>query len=96
MDRTYRFRVTEPGRALFVGIDCLEGERVELSTSLVLRRRALTRVAMSEYLRRQGLQTVRVSGRIYQEAAALLRKGAQVHPHRPVSTELQIPQPGAH
>ncbi len=81
MDQRYHFRISEPGLRLAARVETYEGDRRVLDASLALRRRDMSRSAMTAMLVRHPLMTWRVSATIYLEALRLVAKGVPFHPH---------------
>jgi len=93
MDHDYRLDFTDPGDHLSVRIsNHHEGQRV-FDAALDLRRRPLSRQALSRVLWRSPLLPQRTSAAIYRQALTLRRKGAPVHSHptsRTATTKLEV------
>lgn len=80
MDLTYRWRVSLPGERIAIAIDCERAGARVLDARLALRRRAITRRALTTVLARHPAMTLRVLGGIYGQALRLRLKGAPWHP----------------
>lgn len=81
MDQAYRLRLRQTADSLVVGLSNLEGGRTVFDATLNLRRRELSRSALSRMLWRHPAMTVRVSAAIYLQAFLLRLRGAPVHRH---------------
>ena len=92
MDLTYRWRITEPGADLSMGIRNLRGRETVFSATMSLRRRELTDRSMNHVLLKYPLQTARVGMNIYLHAARLWWKGVTFFPH-PGSQKQQVQHP---
>lgn len=81
MDMQYDWRIGEPLDRLQVSIGAdRSGERV-FDATLALRRRPISRRALTALLLRHPPMTMKVSGAIYAEALRLRLKGIRPHPH---------------
>jgi uncharacterized protein len=77
----YDWRIGEPLDRLQVSIGAdRSGERV-FDATLALRRRPISRRALTALLLRHPPMTMKVSGAIYAEALRLRLKGIRPHPH---------------
>jgi hypothetical protein len=77
----YRWRVGTPGERLGVSIENRDaGGELVFDARLALRRREITRAALTRVLVRHPAMTLRVLGGIYGQALRLRLKGARWHP----------------
>jgi DUF1365 family protein len=81
MDLEYRWRISTPGERLTVAIESRREGELVFDAHLALRRRALSRRALSGVLARYPAMTLRVLAGIYAQALRLRLKGARWHPH---------------
>lgn len=94
MDRRYLLRVGDPAASLTVAFEVLDDrDTSELTASLTLERRPMSRSSLGSALWRHALQPQRVSAGIYGHAAALAWKGARFHSHpgHPLCTSVPNP-----
>jgi uncharacterized protein len=80
MEQRYTWRVVAPGPALAVHIESFQDGRRAFEATLALRRRPLTRAALTRVTARYPAGTLRVLALIYGHALALKLKGVPVHP----------------
>ncbi len=89
MDMEYRWSLSTPGERLFLHIDdCREG-KLDLTASMLLRRREITPLSLATTLARYPLMTVKVIAAIYWQAFRLWWKKATYYPH-PKSLETSV------
>lgn len=81
MERTYQWRFTQPGHALQVNMQVLDGERIDFDATLALQRRPLDARSLARVLWRYPLMTLRVSAAIHWEALRLWLKNNPVYDH---------------
>jgi hypothetical protein len=81
MDQTYEWSSGEPGERLGVRIANRERGELVFEASLALRRRELTRAAMTTVPLTHPPQVLAAIARIYRNAARLKLKGAPFYPH---------------
>jgi uncharacterized protein len=81
MEQTYEWSSGEPGERLGVRLANRERGELVFEASLALRRRELTRAAMTTVPVAHPPQVVAAIARIYGNAARLKLKGAPFHPH---------------
>jgi DUF1365 family protein len=81
MDQIYEFEAGVPGKSLSVRISSFEGGRKVFEAGLALRRRELTREAMTTALVRHPPATAATIGRIYWQALRLRLKEPPRHSH---------------
>ncbi|HVJ97818.1 MAG TPA: DUF1365 domain-containing protein [Acidimicrobiia bacterium] len=81
MDQEYRLDVSTRGERMAVRLAAFENGVLVFDASLALRRREVTRAAMTDMLWRYPLLTLRISFGIYWQALRLWRKGTQVYAH---------------
>jgi DUF1365 family protein len=83
MDQTYAFRATEPGERLVAHIESRpRGEEGRtFDATLSLRRRPLSRGALTRLLARYPAMSLQVVAKIYAQSLRLKLKGAKYHPH---------------
>ncbi|HZV74004.1 MAG TPA: DUF1365 domain-containing protein [Conexibacter sp.] len=80
MGMEYRWRVATPGERLAVTIESRDADgRLVFDAHLALRRRTITRAALTRVLARHPAMTLRVLGGIYGQALRLRLKGARWH-----------------
>jgi DUF1365 family protein len=80
MDQVYEFEAGIPGKSLSVRISSFEGGEKVFEAGLELRRRELTREAMTAALVRHPPATLTTIGRIYWQALKLRLRGAHRQP----------------
>jgi DUF1365 family protein len=85
LDGTYAVHVRDDGDDLRIAIALRQDGDVRLSTSLVLRRRALTDRSLVGLLLRHPLMTQRTMGLIHWHALRLWLRGARFHRHGAVT-----------
>ena len=95
MEQTYRWRLSQPGEALSVSITSFEGERTVFRAALGLRRRELSRAAMSRAMLAYPPAAAATLTRIYWNALKLKAKGAPYHRRPGSSAGAAAPEPGA-
>ena len=83
----YDWMLTAPGERLALTVDVADAAGVVLATSLVMRRRPLTRRSMARLLLRHPPMSLAVLGGIHWQAFLLWRKGTPYHRRRPGSEE---------
>jgi DUF1365 family protein len=83
MDQTYSFRAGEPGERLSVHIESRprDGEGRSFDATLSLRRRPLSRRALTGLLARYPAMSLQVVAKIYAQSLRLKLKGAPYHRH---------------
>jgi DUF1365 family protein len=83
MDQTYAFRATEPGDRLVAHIESRPhgGQGRTFDATLSLRRRELSRGALTRLLARYPAMSLQVVAKIYAQSLRLKLKGARYHPH---------------
>jgi DUF1365 family protein len=83
MDQTYAFRASEPGESIAVHIESRPREGVgrTFDATLSLRRRELSRGALTRLLARYPAMSLQVVAKIYAQSLRLKLKGAKYHPH---------------
>ncbi len=79
MSLDYRWRLSEPGAAVSVAFDVIDGDDVVLETGLAMRRRELTGAGMAGLLLRHPPMSLRVVGGIYWQALRLWAKRVPYH-----------------
>jgi uncharacterized protein len=80
MAMEYRWRISTPGERLRVAIESRRGGELVFDAQLALRRRPITRSALTRVLARHPAMTLRVLAAIYAQALRLRLKGARWHP----------------
>jgi DUF1365 family protein len=81
MDMDYELTYGEPGDRLSLSMRAMRGNEAVFDAALALERREADRRALGRLLWSRPFTTMRVSGAIYREAAALWRAGAPFVPH---------------
>jgi len=84
MDQTYSFRASEPGESIAVHIESRprSGEQGKtFDATLNLRRRELSRGALTRMLARYPAMSLQVVAKIYAQSLRLKLKGARYYPH---------------
>ena len=84
MDQTYAFRASEPGESIAVHIEShprVGEEGKTFDATLNLRRRPLSRRALSGLLARYPAMSLQVVAKIYAQSLRLKLKGARYFPH---------------
>lgn len=81
MDQSYELEVGEPGRSLEISIRNREHGRTAFDAGLALRRRELSRAAMTRVMRSYPPAALTALARIYWHGLRLKLKGAPHHPH---------------
>jgi len=81
MDRTYQWRLSNPGQTLSVHMNVMRAGELEFDAALALRRRALDGAALARVLLRFPLMTTQVVMAIYWNALRLWLKGTPVYSH---------------
>jgi DUF1365 family protein len=81
MDLEYEWRIGEPAERLAVTIGARRGDDRVFDAALSLRRREITRRALTGLLVRYPPMTMKISAAIYAQALRLRLKGVRTHPH---------------
>lgn len=81
MQRRYRWRFQEPGDALRIHMEVLDGERIDFDVTLALQRRDADRAGLGRCLLRYPLMTVRVVAAIYWQALLTWCRRNPFYPH---------------
>ncbi len=81
MDMSYRWRVSQPGEKLALGIENWQEDARVFAASLALHRREIDGRALASVLARYPLMTVQVIAGIFWQALRLRRKRARWYPH---------------
>ncbi len=79
MEMEYTWRIATPGKRLRIEIENRQDGAIVFDAQLALRRRAITRSALTRVLARHPAMTLRVLAAIYVQALRLRCKGARWH-----------------
>ena len=88
MEQTYRLDYSAPGATLSVRFGVFGPDGPSLFAGVQLKRRQVNRRSLGQMVWEPALGAPGVSLGIYRQAFALWRKGAQIHPHRVLTSAM--------
>jgi DUF1365 family protein len=94
MDLDYELTYGEPGEHLSLSMRTVRGDEGPFDAGLRLERHEASRHALSRFIWRHPLMTMRVSAGIYRQALALRRAGTPFVPHPNRSESRRLPTSG--